>query len=158
FHAARLFSDIVGAGASSRLFQAVREERGLAYSIWSALQPYRDTGLFYFYAATARREAAAAAALIADVVADAAETATERELDRAKAQAKTGLLMSLESSWGQANYLARRLAVLGRLDEPAELVAEIDAVTLDEVRAAGAKMLAGERASATIGMPAVRAA
>jgi predicted Zn-dependent peptidase len=158
FHAARLFSDIVGAGASSRLFQAVREERGLAYSIWSALQPYRDTGLFYFYAATARREAAAAAALIAHVVADAAATATPRELDRAKAQAKTGLLMSLESSWGQANYLARRLAVLGRLAEPAELVAEIDAVTLDHVRAAGAKMLAGVRASATIGMPAVRAA
>ncbi|HYI49068.1 MAG TPA: pitrilysin family protein [Allosphingosinicella sp.] len=158
FYAARLFSDIVGGGTSSRLFQAVREERGLAYSIWSALQPYRDTGLFYFYAATARREAAAASALIAHVVADAAQTATERELDRAKAQAKTGLLMSLESSWGQANYLARRLAVLGRLAEPAELVAEIDAVTLGEVRAAGAKMLAGERASATIGMPAVRAA
>jgi predicted Zn-dependent peptidase len=158
YYAARLFSDIVGAGASSRLFQAVREERGLAYSVWSSLQPYDDAGLFYFYAATARREAAAAAALIAEVVAEAVENASQRELDRARAQAKAGLLMSLESSWGQAAYVARQLAIRGRLVEPSEVVAEIDAVTLAQVRAAGAKMLAGPRASATIGMPAVRAA
>jgi predicted Zn-dependent peptidase len=158
FYPARLFSDIVGSGASSRLFQAVREDRGLAYSVWSSLQPYHDAGLFYFYAATARREAAAASALIAQVVADAAESASQRELDRARAQAKAGLLMSLESSWGQAAYVARQLAIRGRLVEPAEVVGELEAVTLDQVRAAGARMLAGPKASATIGMPAVRAA
>lgn len=158
YYPARLFSDLTGAGASSRLFQAVREDRGLAYSVWSSLQPYDDAGLFYFYAATARREAAAAAALIAEVVADAAESATQRELDRARAQAKAGLLMSLESSWGQAGYVARQLAIRGRLVEPAEVVAELEAVTLEQVRAAGAAMLAGPRASATIGMRAVRAA
>jgi len=158
YHAARLFSDLVGSGASSRLFQAVREERGLAYSIWSALAPYRDGGVFYFYAATARKEAAAAAALVAEVVADAAATATMRERDRALAQAKAGLLMSLESSWGQAAYVARQLIVHGRLVEPADLVREFEAVTLDQIRAAGAKMLAGPRASATIGVPAARAA
>ena len=136
----------------------MREDRGLAYSVWSSLQPYEDAGLFYFYAATARREAPAAAALIAEVVEDAAQTATQRELDRARAQAKAGLLMSLESSWGQAAYVARQLAIKGRLVEPAEVVAEIDAVTLEQVRAAGARMLAGLKASATIGMPAVRAA
>jgi predicted Zn-dependent peptidase len=153
-----MFSDIVGAGASSRLFQAVREDRGLAYSIWSSLQPYDDTGLFYFYAATARREAAAASALIAEAIAETAATATQRELERARAQAKAGLLMSLESSWGQAGYVARQLAIKGRLVEPAEVVAELEAVTLDQVRAAGAKLLAGPQARATIGMPAVRAA
>jgi predicted Zn-dependent peptidase len=158
YHAARLFSDIVGSGASSRLFHAVREERGLAYSVWSSLQPYRDTGLFYFYAATARREAAAAAALIAETVAGAAETASLRELDRAKAQAKAGMLMSLESAWGQANYVARQLSLFGRLAEPADYVKAIEAVTVDEVRAAGAAILAGPRAGATIGVSAVRAA
>src|SRR3954471_9271872 len=146
YHAARLFSDIVGSGASSRLFQAVREERGLAYSVWSSLVPYRDGGLFYFYAATARREAAAAAALVAEVIADTAETATEREHQRALAQSKTGLLMSLESSWGQAGYVARQLAVHGRLVEPAEVVPELEAVTLEQIRAAGAGILAGPRA------------
>lgn len=158
YYAARLFADILGAGASSRLFQAVREERGLAYTVWAALQPYRDAGLFHIYAATARREAAAASALIAEVAAETAATATPAELARALAQAKTGLLMSLESSWGQATYVARQLGLHGRLVEPAEVVRALEAVTLDEVRAAGAKMLAGPRASATIGVPAVKAA
>ncbi len=158
YYAARLFSDLVGYGASSRLFQAVREERGLAYSVWSALTPYQDGGIFYFYAATARREAAATAALIAEVVAEAVASATQRELDRALAQAKAGLLMSLESSWGQAAYVARQLAVQGRLVEPAEVVRDLESVTLDDLKAAGAKMLAGARASATIGVSAVRAA
>jgi predicted Zn-dependent peptidase len=158
YHAARLFSDIVGGGASSRLFQAVREDRGLAYSVWSSLAAYRDGGLFYHYAATARREAAAASALAAEVIADAAATATEQEHRRALAQAKAGLLMSLESSWGQAAYVARQLAIHGRLVEPAEVVRALEAVTLEQIRAAGAKILAGPRASATIGVPAVRAA
>jgi len=158
YYAARLFADLVGGGASSRLFQAVREERGLAYSVWASLHPYRDTGIFHIYAATARREAAAAAQLIGEVIADAALTATQRELDRVRAQAKAGLLMSLESSWGQAAYVVRQLAVHGRLVEPAEVVRALEAVTLDEVRAAGARMLAGPQAQATIGVPAVRAA
>ncbi len=158
FYPARFFADLVGGGASSRLFQAVREERGLAYSIWASLHPYRDAGIFHVYAATARREAGAASALVAEVIAKAAKDATQRELDRVRAQAKAGLLMSLESSWGQASYVARQLAVRGRLVEPAEVVAELEAVTLDQVRAAGAKMLAGARASATIGVPAAKAA
>ncbi|SMF69979.1 Predicted Zn-dependent peptidase [Allosphingosinicella indica] len=158
YYPARLFADIVGGGASSRLFQAVREERGLAYSVWAAIQPYRDCGLFHVYAATARREAEAAAALIAEVVADATRTATQRELDRVRMQAKAGLLMSLESPWGQAAYVARQLSVHGRLVEPAEVVAELEAVTLEQVRTVGATMLAGDAAHATIGVPALRAA
>lgn len=158
YYPARLFADLVGGGASSRLFQAVREERGLAYSVWASLQPYRDVGLFHLYAATARREAGAAAALIATTLAEAAENASQRELDRVRMQAKAGLLMSLESPWGQASYVARQLSIHGRLVEPAELVRELETVTLDQVRAAGAAMLASPRASASIGVPAVRAA
>jgi predicted Zn-dependent peptidase len=158
YYALRLFGDIVGSGASCRLFQAVREERGLAYSVWASVQPYQDCGLFYAYAATARRQAGSAAALMTQVLAETAEDASPRELERAKAQSKAGLLLSLESSWGQANYVARMLSSYGRLREPAEIVEAIEAVTLDQVRAAGARMLAQERASATIGVPAVRAA
>lgn len=158
YYALRLFVDIVGSGASSRLFQAVREERGLAYSVWASVQNYQDCGLVYAYAATARREAAGAAALMHEVLAGAALDASPTELARAKAQAKAGLLMSLESSWGQTNYVARALHMHGRLVEPAELVAALEAVELDQVRAAGAAMLAHPRASATIGVTAVRAA
>jgi predicted Zn-dependent peptidase len=158
YYAARFFSDLVGGGMSSRLFQQVREERGLAYSVYSQLQPYSDAGLFYIYAATARAQSAAAAQLIEEIVAAAAGGATQREVDRVRTQARAALLMSLESPWGQAHYVARQLAVHGRLVEPAEVVAELKAVTLEQVRAAGAKMLSGPRARATIGFPAVRAA
>ncbi|HEY0026248.1 MAG TPA: pitrilysin family protein [Allosphingosinicella sp.] len=158
YFAARFFSDIVGGGMSSRLFQQVREDRGLAYSIYSQLAPYSDAGLFYVYAATARRESAAAAQLIDETLAAAAASLTEREVERVRTQARAGLLMSIESPWGQTSYLARQLSVYGRLVEPAEVIAELQQVTLAEVAAAGAKMLAGVRARATIGFPAVRAA
>lgn len=158
FYPARLFSEILGGGSSSRLFQQLREERGLAYSVFASFQPWRDAGLVSVYAATAREQGAAAAKLVEDVVAECAHDATGRELTRVKTQAKASLLMWLESPWGHANYLARQLATYGRLVETAEIVAKVEAVTLDQVRAAGANMLAGPRARATIGFPAVRAA
>jgi predicted Zn-dependent peptidase len=158
YFAARLFSDAVGGGMSSRLFQQVREERGLAYSVYSQLHPYSDCGIFYVYAATARRESAAAAQLIEEIVHDAASSVTAREVDRVRTQSRAALLMSIESPWGQAHYVARQLAVHGRLVEPAEVIAQLEAVSVDQVRAAGAAMLAGPRARATIGFPAVRAA
>jgi predicted Zn-dependent peptidase len=156
--AARLFSDLVGGCMSSRLFQELREERGLAYSIYSVLHPFADTGLFYAYAATAKRQSADAAQLIEEIIRNAAADASQRELDRARTQARATLLMSLEAPWGQAAYVARQLSVHGRLVEPSEVLENLAAVTLDEVRAAGAAMIAGPRARATIGVPAVRAA
>jgi predicted Zn-dependent peptidase len=156
--AARLFADIVGGGASSRLFQTLREERGLAYSVSASVQAYADIGILSVHAATSADEAVAAAALIAQVLDKAASDATDRELNRAKTQARASLMMSLESSWGQANYLARQLAIHRRLVEPAELIAAVEAVTIDDVRAAGRAMLDGPRASAFLGVPAARAA
>ena len=158
YYAARMFSDIVGGGTSSRLFQEVREERGLAYSVSSALHPYTDTGIFSIYAATAAAEAGSTASLIADLLGQAALDATQRELERVRTQARAALLMSLETPWGQASYVARQLFVHGRLVEPGEVVEALFAVTLDDVRGAGAKMLSGASARATIGVPAVRAA
>lgn len=158
YYAARLFADAFGGGMSSRLFQQLREDRGLAYSVYASLSPYRDVGVFAVYAATARRQSAAAAQLIDEVLAEAVKTIDQREVDRVRTQAKAGLLMSMESSWGQANYVARQLALYNRLVDPAEIIADLAAVTVDHVRAAGARMLAGPRARATIGFPAVRAA
>ncbi len=156
--AARLFADVVGGGMSSRLFQDVREERGLAYSVYSVVHPFADTGLFYTYAATAKRQSAEAAQLIDAVIRQAATDASEREVARVRTQARAGLLMSLETPWGQASYAARQLAVHGRLVDPAEVLDKIAAVTVDEVRAAGQRMVDGGAARATIGVPAVRAA
>jgi predicted Zn-dependent peptidase len=158
YFAARLFADILGGGASSRLFHEVREERGLAYSISASVHPFSDTGLFYIHAATSPREAAAASQLIDEIVRGSVDSLTERELERVKRRAAAGLLMHLETPWGQASYAARQLAVYGRLVEPAEVVQQLAAVTLEEVQAVGDKMISGARASATIGVPAVRAA
>ena len=158
YFAARLFADIVGGGMSSRLFQQVREERGLAYSIYSVVHPFADTGLFYTYAATAKNASAEAAQLIDSVIAEAADDATQRELDRVRTQARAGLLMSLETPWGQASYAARQLAVYGRLIEPAEVLERLASVTIEDVRYAGTRMIAGGAARATIGVPSVRAA
>lgn len=158
YFAARLFADIAGGGASSRLFQSVREERGLAYSVSAHAYPYHDTGIFSVHAATARRQSAAASKLMDEVLAATAAEATQRELDRARTQARAGLLMHLESPWGQAAYAARQLSLHGRLVEPAEIVEQLVAVTLDDVRAAGTRMLGSPRATATIAVPAARAA
>ena len=141
--AAQLFADVVGAGASSRLFQELREQQGLAYTVSAMSQPFADCGLFSVYLATDRDEAMLAQEQVERVLAEAVETLTLGELDRAKALTKAGMMMSLESCWGQASYVASRLQREGRLVEPAEIVARLDAVTLDQVREAGARMLAG---------------
>ena len=156
--AAQLFADIVGAGASSRLFQELREQQGLAYTVSAMSQPFADCGLFSVYLATDRDDAMLAQEQVERVLADAVGTMTIAELDRAKALTKAGMMMSLESCWGQASYVASRLQREGRLVEPAEIVARLDAVTLDQVRDAGARMLAGPRALASVGGKLAKAA
>lgn len=158
YFAARLFADVIGGGASSRLFHEVREERGLAYSVGAALHPFSDVGLFYVHAATSPREAAATSHLIGEILRDSVETIGEREVERVRTRAAAGLLMHLETPWGQASYAARQLAVYGRLVEPAEVLEQLARVTLEDVCTAGTRMVGGPRATATIGVPAVRAA
>ena len=156
--AARLFADVAGGGASSRLFQELREERGLAYSVGASLHPFSDTGLLTVHAGTSRREAAAAGELIQGVLAAAAAGATRRELDRARMQARAGMAMHLETPWGQMAYAARMLNLHGRWVDPAEVAAKLQAVDLDHLRAAGARMIATVPARAAIGVRVVRAA
>jgi len=85
------------------------------------------------------------------VLAETAEGLTEAELERARAQAKAGLLMGLESVATRADHLARSIQVHDRIVPPSETVALIDAVTLDQARAAGARALSGGEALATVG-------
>jgi predicted Zn-dependent peptidase len=149
--AAALFTLAAGGGMSSRLFQELREARGLAYSISAATTPYVDGGLMSVHAATAQKDAAKARDLIDQVLAGAAQGLEQAELDRAKAQAVASLLMALEGPQGQGDYLARQLLVHGRWVPPAEVVARIEAVTLEAARAAGQAMLAHAPARAEIG-------
>jgi len=149
--ASQMFADVVGAGSSSRLFQQLREEQGLAYSVASGAQNYADSGLFWTYVASDRADAGLVHREIERVIAETSAGLEQRELERARALAKAGMMMSLESCWGQASYLATRLIRDGALIEPAEIVARLDRVTLNEVRAVGMQMLAGPRAIASVG-------
>jgi predicted Zn-dependent peptidase len=149
--AALLFTLAAGGGMSSRLFQQVREERGLAYTVSASLQPYVDAGLMSVHAATDPKQAAAARDLIMTVLHETAAGLEQAELNRARAQAVAGLLMALEGPQGASDYLGRSLLVHRRFVPPAELVARIDAVTVDAARAAGAAMLANAPARAEIG-------
>jgi len=158
FDAAMLFTTAVGGGMSSRLFQELREERGLAYSVYASTTPYADTGLFAVYMATAKRDAARAVALAETVLAQTANGLEPAELARAKAQLRAGLLMSLEAPGGWAEYCARQLLVHGRIAPPSEIVARIEACDVDAVRGAGARMLRQPMARADVGAAALKRA
>ena len=158
FYAAQIFADVVGVGTSSRLFQQLREEQRLAYTVSAMAQPYTDCGLFSVYLATDRANVDWAHEEVERVLAETVDTVTESEIARARALAKAGMMMTLESCWGQASYVATRLQREGRLVEPAEIVARLDAVTIADVRDAGAAILAGPRALASVGGKLAKAA
>jgi predicted Zn-dependent peptidase len=146
-YAAHVFSNVVGGGMSSRLFQEVREKRGLAYTIYSFQWGYADTGLFGFYAAASAKDVPELTSVALDCMAQTALSLTNEELLRAKAQAKVSLLTALESPAARADQIARQMLAFGRLVSREEMVERIDALTLDEVRAAG---LAALRTTPTV--------
>jgi predicted Zn-dependent peptidase len=141
----QVFTNVLGGGMSSRLFQEVREIRGLCYAIYTFHWPYSDTGLFGLYAGTDADDTAELMRVATGEIAAAAETINEAEVNRAKAQMKAGLLMALESSGARAEQLARQILVYGRPIPTAEIVAKVDAVTVESTRAAGRALMARSR-------------
>ena len=143
----QVFAIVLGGGMSSRLFQEVREKRGLCYTISAFHMPYSDTGMFGVYAGTDAGDVNELMSVTIDEMAVATASITEAEVARAKAQIKVGLLMALESSSARARQLANQILVYGRPIPIEELVARVDAVTVDSARAAG-KTLIGRGRSA----------
>jgi predicted Zn-dependent peptidase len=148
----QVFNSALGGGMSSRLFQEVRENRGLCYSIYSFHVAYEDTGMFALYSGTAESDAPELMRVVVEQIAQAAENLNEAEVARAKAQMKAGLLMALESPRARAEQLARQILAHGRPIPLAELVGKIDAVTVESARAAGRALISGsEPAIAVLG-------
>lgn len=152
-----LFSQAAGEGSSSRLFQSIREDRGLAYSIGSSVAAWRDTGMLTIYLATARREAQHATDLARDLMRGAATALTPVELTRAKAQIRATILMALESVQTRADRLGFQTLAYGAPVDPATIIEKVEACDLDQVRAVGARLLDGRETLATVG-PALKAA
>jgi predicted Zn-dependent peptidase len=134
-YAAQIYATAMGGGMSSRLFQELRERRGLCYTIFSQAGAYEDTGLITLYAGTGPHQIRELAELTVDELRRAAEGFSTAELERARAQLKGGLLMGLESPSARAERLARMLAVWDRVPAIDETIAKIDAVTPERLRA-----------------------
>ncbi len=146
-----LLSTLLGGGMSSRLFQEIRERRGLVYSIYSFTAPFRDGGLFGIYAGTGEAEAEELVPVTLEELRSVQKGITAEELHRARAQVKAGLLMSLESTGSRCEQLARQLQVFGRTIATAETVARIDAVDADDVRRAATRIFRGPPTLAALG-------
>ncbi len=150
-YAAQVYATAMGGGMSSRLFQKIREERGLCYSIFAQSGAYEDTGQITVYAGTSEEEIGDLVGLTVDELKRAADDMTEAEVNRARAQLKAGLLMGLESPSSRAERNARLLAIWGRVPDVAETVAKIDAVSTADVRAYGAGLVGAKAAVALYG-------
>ena len=133
-HAGYVLNTLLGGGMSSRLFQNIRERQGLAYSIYSDLNPYRDTGCLAVYAGTSL---ASASKVVQSVVSEfhklKADPVPEEELSRSKAQLKGSLMLSLESSTSRMSNLARQEMYFDRYYDLDELIARIEAVTAEDL-------------------------
>ena len=151
YYAASVLSTAFGGGMSSRLFQEIREKRGLVYSIYSFSHSYSDGGLFGIYAGTGEDEAAELVPVLTEEIKKLAAGLEPVELDRARAQLKAGLLMSLEATTARCEQQASHMLVFGRPLDPAELVRHIDAVDEDAVSRVARRLTSAAPTLAALG-------
>ncbi len=151
FHAATVFSTLLGGGMASRLFQEVREKRGLAYAIYSSLQCYSDGGLFGVYAGTSKDDVADLAPLIQGEIEKLTQAIPDKEIARARTQIKAGILMSLESTSSRCEQVARQTMIFGRPLALDEVIAKIEAVDEAALRRVAERLLAGKPTMTTLG-------
>jgi predicted Zn-dependent peptidase len=150
-HALAVFSTLFGGGMSSRLFQRVREDRGLVYSIYSFNAAYRDGGLFGIYAGTAAESLSELVPMVCDEFRKVADDVAEPEVARARAQLKAGTLMALESSHSRCEQAARQLLIYDRVIPYTETVARIEAVDTEAVRRVARRLLSSTPAVCALG-------
>ncbi|MEL6217276.1 MAG: pitrilysin family protein [Pseudomonadota bacterium] len=143
FYTAQILATVMGGGMSSRLFQEAREKRGLCYSIFAQSAAWADTGLFTIYAGTGASDVRNLAELTVDEIRRVSIDLDDRELARARAQTKAGLVMGLESASARAERLAAMLGIWGRVPALEETLAKIDAVDSEGTRAFAARLAAG---------------
>lgn len=150
-YACYILNTLLGGGMSSRLFQNIREKQGLAYAVFSELTPYRDTGCLLVYAGTSRESAPRVVASVIEQFRDLKDNGIRaEELQRAKDHLKGSLMLSLESTANRMSNLARQQMYFGRFLSLDELIANIDAVTTENIAAISNEFFRTERISLTV--------
>ena len=146
-----ILNTVLGSGMSSRLFQTIREERGLAYAIYSDLSPYSDTGSLCVYAGTSANKALDVIDLVLAEFRNLKEVPlSEEELTRAKDQLKGNILMGLESSNSRMANLARQEMYFHQFFTADEIIARIDAVDAEQVQAMAQRLFVSDRIAVTL--------
>jgi predicted Zn-dependent peptidase len=138
-----VLSTLFGGGMSSRLFQEVRENRGLVYSIYSFVSAYMDGGLFAIYAGTGESEVSELLPLVCQELSRLGEDVSDAEVARAQVQLKAGLLMGRESSGARCEHLAQQILIHGRPIGIEEMITKIEAVDAPQVRTFAQHLTAG---------------
>jgi predicted Zn-dependent peptidase len=150
-YAVYLLNSMLGSGMSSRLFQTIREDRGLAYSIYSEASPFRDTGALSIYAGTSAEKTPEVIRLTMDELRRLKEdTVPEAELRRAKDQLKSNILLGLESSTSRMSNLARQQMYFGRFFAVEEITAEVEAITAAEIQTLAQQLFRPEAIALTV--------
>ncbi|MFV0626447.1 MAG: M16 family metallopeptidase [Alphaproteobacteria bacterium] len=141
YYTIMLLANILGGETSSRLFQEIREKRGLVYTIYSFANAHTQSGLFGIYAGTSKEELKELIPVVCEEIKKLIkEKATEKELNRAKTQFKAGMLMTLESSSSTSEVLARQMLLFNRVLPTEEMVANLDKVTLEDIQKTAQKV------------------
>jgi predicted Zn-dependent peptidase len=150
-YASYILNTLLGGGMSSRLFQNIRERQGLAYSIYSDLNPYRDTGSMCVYAGTSRESAVKVVECVVEEFRNLKATPVpEEELRRSKDQLKGSLMLSLESSTARMSNLARQEMYYDHFYGLDELIERIEAVTVSDLQQTAEEFFRTEQIAVTI--------
>jgi predicted Zn-dependent peptidase len=142
YYTSAVLSQLFGGGMSSRLFQEVREKRGLVYGIHSFASAWNDAGLFGIYAGTGEKEAGELLPIVCDELLKLPDDISEEELRRAAAQLKAGILMAREKTSARCEHLAAQILIHDRVMTPAEIVAKVDAVGIDDLARVARRLIA----------------
>lgn len=151
FYAARVFADVLGGGMSSRLFQTIREELGLAYSVYAFSDSYDDCGLVGAYAGAEAKEIPQIAAAIKKEMENLAHAPNDEEVSRTRAMLRASLLMGLESPATRIESAAGQLFRDGKILTPEEVAIRLEAVTVSDIKRCADRALAGPVALSMVG-------
>ena len=151
FYASQVLSMILGGGMSSRLFQEVREKRGLCYSVYAFHWGFSDTGIFGIHAATGQSDIAQLVPVIVNELQRAGQQIHEEELSRARAQYRAGLVMSAESAASRASQIARQMLLFGRPIGMDELVDRLSKLTVERLTDLSARLFSTKPTVTAVG-------